>query len=409
VQALRPRGGGTVAPLRILFVNHTSDVSGAEVAMLRLLGALPSSYQRAVACPSGGPLAQRLAREGIEHLPIPGTAVSFRLHPRWTLVGLRDMVRSVRVLNAHVRRWRADVVHANGTRAGLLAARIRPHRAPALVVQVHDILPKGLVATAVARALAHSAERIVVVSDAGARAFDEHLSKPAARTLRISFDQSRFGVNGHQHGETRRALSVADDAPLLGEVAQITPWKGQLVAIEALALLHKRYPRAQLLLVGDVAFAGPSVRYDNAAYARQLRDRVAELGLEDSVHFLGRREDVPAIMAALDLLLLPSWDEPFGTVVAEAMACGTVPLVTSEGGPREIVQDAVTGRVLPPRDAQAWASAAADLLDQPQLLADMGFRAAQSVGYLTDAAYAEHAVQIYEQARASVNSHGVSP
>jgi len=155
---------------------------------------------------------------------------------------------------------------------------------------------------------------------------------------------------------TLAALGVADDAPPLGEVAQITPWKGQLVAIDSLALLHERHPRAQLLLVGDVAFAGPSVRYDNAAYARKLRQRVAELGLEDSVHFLGRREDVPAIMAALDLFLLPSWEEPLGTVVAEAMACGTVPLVTSEGGPREMVQDGVNGRLLPPHDAETLGS-----------------------------------------------------
>lgn len=372
--------------------------------MLRLVGALPSSVRCAVACPSEGPLVQRLTQEGIEHLPIPGTQVSFRLHPRWTLVGLRDMGRSVRLLHAQIRRWHPDVIHANGTRAGLLAMRLRPRRAPALVVQVHDILPRSRVATAVARLLAHSADHIVVVSDAGARAFNEHLTAPAARTLRISFDQGRFHADGHQPRVTRRALGVASDVPLLGEVAQITPWKGQLVAIESLAHLHRTHPRAQLLLVGDIAFAGPSVRYDNAAYARKLRERVAELGLQDSVHFLGRREDVPAIMATLDLFLLPSWEEPFGMVVVEALACGTVALVTSEGGPREIVQDGVTGRLLPPHDPEQWARAAAELLDRPELLADMGRRAAQSVRHLTDAAYAEYAVRVYEQARTSVNA-----
>jgi len=381
-------------------------MSGAEVAMLRLVSALPSSVRCAVACPSEGPLAQRLAQEGVERLPIPGTVVSFRLHPRWTLVGLRDIMRSVRALQAHVRRWRPDVVHANGTRAGLLATRLYPHRVPPLVVQVHDILPRSLVATAVARVLARSADRIVAVSDAGARAFDEHLIVPAATTLRISFDQNRFRVDGQRAHATRHALGVASDAPLLGEVAQITPWKGQLLAVETLAVLHRTHPCAQLLLVGDVAFMGPSVRYDNAAYARQLQERVVELGLQNSVHFLGRREDVPDIMAALDLLLLPSWEEPFGMVVAEAMACGTVPLVTSEGGPREIVQDGVTGRVLPPRDPETWARAAGELLDRPQLLADMGHRAAQSVSHLTDAAYAETAVQVYEVARASVVAPG---
>lgn len=83
--------------------------------------------------------------------------------------------------------------------------------------------------------------------------------------------------------------------------------------------MRRRHPAAQLVLVG-VAFDGAAVRYDNPSYERSLHARVAELGLDDAVHFAGQRHDIPEVMRDLDLLLLPSWEEPFGTVVVEAMS-----------------------------------------------------------------------------------------
>ncbi len=92
----------------------------------------------------------------------------------------------------------------------------------------------------------------------------------------------------------------------------------------------------------------------------------------DAVHFLGQRNDVPEILAELDLSLLPSWEEPFGLAVVESMAMGVPPLVTAVGAGPELVEDRVTGRLLPPRDPAAWAAAARELLSQPELLDRMG-------------------------------------
>src|SRR3954447_3698972 len=325
-------GRGRVAypRLRVLFVSHTGEFSGAEASMLRLLDALPPDVERAVACPPDGRLAAAVAQRGIEHRPIRGTAVSFRLHPRWTAVGLADLGRSVTELRAHVRRWRPDVLHANSTRAGLLAAPLR--RPPAVLVQVHDILPDGAVSAAVRHVLARSADAVVGVVDAASASFNVGLRAAPARTVRISIDAERLAGPRRDAREVRRSLGVPDGAPLLGEVAQITPWKGQIVAIEALAHVRAHHPDAHLVLVGDIAFTGPAPRYDNAAYLARLHERIAELGLEGAVHFAGHRDDVPDVMAALDLFLLPSWRDAFGTAAAEAMACGTVPLVSSDGG-----------------------------------------------------------------------------
>jgi len=363
--------------------------------MLRLLVALPADVDRAVVCPPQGRLAAAVAERGIDHLPIRGTSVSFRLHPRWTAVGVADLGRSVADLRGHVRRWGPDVLHANSTRAGLLAAPLG--RPPAVLVQVHDIMPAGAVSAAVRHILARRADAVVGVVDAASRAFNAGLGAAPARTVNISIDQERFGRPRARPDEVRRSLGVPEDAPLLGEVAQITPWKGQIVAIETLARVRERHPDAHLVLVGDIAFAGPAPRYDNAAYLSLLHERVAELGLEGAVHFAGHRDDVPDVLAALDLFLLPSWRDAFGTAAAEAMACGTVPLVSGDGGVPEYVEDGVSGRVLPPRDPDAWGRAASELLDDAPRREEMARRAREVARRFTDEASAAGMMAAYRE------------
>jgi glycosyltransferase involved in cell wall biosynthesis len=365
--------------------------------MLRLLRVLRTRHEVAVACPSEGPLADALDDQGIRRLAIPGTDVSFRLRPLTTTRGLIALAASSLGLLRAIRRWRPAVVHANGVRAGLLtvpAARLT--RTP-LVVQVHDNLPDGRIGRLVRLVIGAGADEVLAVSRSTARRFDAGLSRPVARTVYISFDRERF-LTTHDAARTRGELGVGTRTPLLGEVAQISPWKGQREAIETLAGVRRRHPDAVLLLIGHVAFAGKGVRYDNAAYLEGLHARARELGLEDAVRFLGRREDVPALVAALDVMLLPSWDEPFGTAALEAMAAGTVPAVGSIGGPAEYVEHGVSGLVLPPREPAVWAEAISDLLDDPERLAAMAARAREVPARFSDAAYAEGCMAAYEAA-----------
>jgi glycosyltransferase involved in cell wall biosynthesis len=296
-----------------------------------------------------------------------------------------------------IRRLRPDVVHANGVRAGLLTGiPARVTRTP-LVVQVHDNLPDGPLGRVVRRVIDATADEVIAVSRSTAARFDEGLPRPRTRTVYISFDRTRFDA-ASDDAATRAALGVAPDAPLLGEVAQITPWKGQLEAIDALAGVRERHPDAVLLLIGHVAFAGAGVRYDNHAYLESLHARVGELGLGDAVRFVGQRSDVPQLVSALDVMLLPSWDEPFGTAALEAMASGTVPAVGSKGGPAEYVEHGVTGLVLEPRDPAIWGRELTALLDDRERLAAMGAAARRASERFTDAAYSAGCVAAYEAA-----------
>lgn len=366
--------------------------------MLRLLEALPSDVERAVACPSSGPLAARLDQQGVERLPIAGTQLSFRLHPLTTPRGLADLERSALALARHARGWRADVVHANGLRAGLIAVAPSAGRRPAVVLQVHDRLTSGPASQAVRRVLARGCAEVMAVSRGVAEAFNAGLRRPVAKVVHIDVDHDRFRPGASDPAATRLELGVPEGAPLLGEVAQITPWKGQLAAIEALAELRRTHPDAILLLIGEVVFSGKGVRYDNERYLETLHARVRELGLGEAVRFLGQRNDIPAVMAALDLLLLPSWGEPFGTVVVEAMAVGTVPLVSDDGGAAEFVEDGVNGRTLPSSRPELWGRAAAELLDDRPRLAGMGRRAIETAARFSTAAYVSGCLSAYESA-----------
>jgi glycosyltransferase involved in cell wall biosynthesis len=176
-------------------------------------------------------------------------------------------------------------------------------------------------------------------------------------------DLRRFAAVRLTRAEARSRLGLGErDGPILAVVAQITPWKGQDDAIEIARRLLPRHPGLKLLLVGSPKFDSAATRYDNLAFLESLR-REASVSEADFVRFLGERDDVPEILRAVDLLLAPSWEEPFGRAVVEAMASGVPVVATDVGGPPEIIAETKGGLILPPRRPDAWAKAISALLD----------------------------------------------
>jgi len=384
--------------VRIVFVNHTAQWSGAEIALMRLVQTLASCHEVVVVCPQPGRLLDEVRARGLSWLALPETAASLRQHPVRTPLGMLQLARAGLALESIVRRVRPDVIHANGLRAGLIAAPgARWRRSPTLV-QVHDQLPHNVMGSTIRRTVSATADEVVAVSDKTARDFNFGLPVSKAHHIYISIDHQRFDPTIAGSSTLRAELGVGD-APLLAQVAQITPWKRQHTAIEALARLREIEPSAQLVLVGAVVFA--SERYDNQAYEQELHDLVRRLGLEGAVHFVGQREDVPELMKTVDLTLLPSVNEPFGTVVVESMAAGTPALVSDDGGMPEFVDDGVSGRVLTTHDPIAWAHAAADLLGDRHALKRMGAEAIRAARRFTDRQYAAQMEAAYERMRAA--------
>jgi glycosyltransferase involved in cell wall biosynthesis len=146
-------------------------------------------------------------------------------------------------------------------------------------------------------------------------------------------------------------------------------WKGHRELVEALAKVKQAVPEVRLFVVGvEDTLAAQSAE----SYAGQVRARVSELGLEENVIWAGWLEDVPAVMADLDVLAIPSWEEPFGLVVAEAMAMERPVVGFCSGALPEIITNGEEGLLVPARDVEALADALIRLLTDPCRRAEMG-------------------------------------
>jgi glycosyltransferase involved in cell wall biosynthesis len=269
-------------------------------------------------------------------------------------------------------RHAAELVHANSIRAGIVLALASMRRKPT-IVHVRDCLPPGRASKATLRLLASSATTMLANSRYTAASVRAMAPRARLEVVYNAVDLERFDPHRIDRAAARRRLGESEAGPaLLGVVAQISPWKGQETAIEALQLLRAAGTDAKLLLVGGAKFVSAATRYDNEAYLARLHALVADAGLKDSVAWLGEREDVPEIVRALDVLLLPSWEEPFGRAVLEALALEVPVVATAVGGPCEVIEDGREGYLVAPREPHAWADAVARVLASPDRGAAMG-------------------------------------
>ncbi|MEA2400319.1 MAG: L-malate glycosyltransferase [Thermoleophilaceae bacterium] len=386
--------------MRILLVNHTGAWSGAEVSLMRLVAGLAEHHELAIACPGEGRLAEEVDGAGVERLSIPAVDASLRLHPIQTPAGMRQLRAGGAALARAAREFRADIVHANTPRVGIMAGMGLRGSGRPFVVRAHEHLPLSTVGRAVRSLIVRTASGVAAVSDFTARRFNEGLPHPVATRVYNSIDQERFDPERVEPAPIRQELGLGARERLIGQVAQITPWKAQDVSIRALAELRARGVDAHLLLVGQVAFGGKHVRFDNHAFLNSLERLVDELSVRHAVHFLGQRDDVPELMRALDLSLLPSWEEPFGLVTVESMALGTPPLVSADGAGPELVDDGVTGVVVAAKRPDLWARAAEELLRDPDRLQLMGERSRGAAARFRDDVHAAEMLAIFERALA---------
>jgi glycosyltransferase involved in cell wall biosynthesis len=349
----------------VLYVNHTAAVSGAERSLLTLLGGLPASVQARVATPPG-PLAQAVGELGIPVSPIAATAGSLRLHPLHTPRALVEMSLAAAQVARAARRHRVDLVHANSVRAGVELA-LAPVGPAAKVVSVRDCLPTGALTTATTRLIGLAPTRVVANSRYTAELVRSSAPRARVEVVHPAIDLVRFDPAHLARDAARARLGTAGTREvLLGVVAQLSPWKGQDTAIEALALLCEQHVDAHLLLIGSAKFVASATRFDNEAYVGRLRELIAARGLGDRVSLLGERSDVPELVRALDVLLLPSHEEPFGRALLEALALEVPVVATSVGGPRELVREGREGFLAPPRQPAAWAQAVQRVLASPE-------------------------------------------
>lgn len=315
--------------------------------MLRSLP--PAEFECHVVVPAEPPLRSAFEETGAAVHVVPMERISrshdldawLRYAAGWPIAVAR-LVRLIRSLQV-------DVVHTNSLHSwyGWAAAALtrRPH-----VWHAREIVVQSDLARRVERVLTrHFATRVIAMSDAIAAQL------PGSNVVVIHETPDPDEFSPARAGRFRAASGIPDDVPLVGSAGRIDTWKGVDVLLDAFPDVKRRCPDAHLAIAG-----GPVAGKES--YAAALRARAATL---PDVHWLGPRDDLPSVLADLDVFVLPSTEpEPYGLVAVEALASGTPVVMTDAGGPQEIAAHATPGatRLVPPRDPAALAEAVGDVL-----------------------------------------------
>ena len=347
---------------RILFLDHVGVLGGAELSLLDVARHFAGEGQ--VALFEDGPFRERLeeAGVGVDVLAAPDSVKNVS-REGGKGGDLRSLPGVLALAWRVARRARGfDVLYANSQKSfvvGSVAARLA--RKP-IIWHLRDLLTDDHFSPS-HRRLAVSlgntlATRVIANSEATAQAFVASGGREAkVRVVYNGFDPAPFEAVTSGEAAAVRAEIGLGDAPAVGVFSRLSPWKGQHILLDALT----RTPGLHAVLVGGALFG------DEERYAASLHEKAVAAGIADRVHFLGFRRDVPKLMHAVDVVAHTSVSpEPFGRVVVEGMLAGKPVVATRAGGVLEIVEDGVTGRLVPPGDVEALAEALRTLLANPE-------------------------------------------
>lgn len=355
--------------MKILFYNHTGQVSGAERVLLMILARLDQGrFDQLVICPDQGPLLGMVRNLGVAAQSVPALEARFTWRVDRLLRYLKSFFSVIRQLRRKVESLKPDLIHANSIRAGLVATAATLGLGTRVVWHLHDLIPRHPMSTGIrVFAFLCTRTRMIAVSQAVAENFSGAISDLKRRTTVIlnAIELEKFQPNKTARQRVRDELSLVENQPVIGIVGQLTPRKGQLELIRAFAPVLSENPRAMLLVVGASLFNR------DHEYEQLLRETSRELGIDDHVRFLGARNDVAAVMQALDLLVINSTAEPFGLVALEAMACATPVLAAACDGLTEIIEHGVNGWLVAPQNQKKLVAAIVNLMRQPKLCAQL--------------------------------------
>jgi len=361
---------------RILFVDHTGALGGAELYLLDV--ARHYRQHAKVLLFEEGPFQERLSRAGIEVDVLEAAASLHAIQKQDGLLGAMKAVPGLLDLSTQVARQARsyDVVYANSQKALVAAGPAAWWAERPLIWNLHDLLSAdhfSPVNRQIAIRCANMfANRVIVNSKATGAAFAESGGRTPVKVVYNGLDAARFTPRPEtQLRALRRNLGI-DNAPLVGVFSRLAPWKGQHVLLEALTKLAG----VHALLVGDALFDG------DTSYAERLHHRATQLDIQNRVHFLGFRDDIPALMQLVDVVAHTSTaPEPFGRVIVEGMLAGTPVVATRAGGAREIIEHGKTGYLVEPGNAEALCAVIRQLLNddaQAQTLAQAACSVAQN-------------------------------
>ena len=344
-------------PITALFIIKPERGAGAEMVLVEAAARLNRERFKVI-CGLLTPDTEGLIPAGL-------ATVDFRMPGLNGWVWLRFLFKLCWVIY----RQRIDLIHVNsyvpGNYARLAAALMQ---VPIVIDHWHGFSRFSRKRRFICRFLARFTDLSLAVSQGVKDYLVQEIGLVPEKIRVVANGVDIAAIDAARPGdEMRRELGLPADAPVIGLVGRLDHWgKGHKELFAAMARLTARYP-VQALIVGG------------GRREAEIKQAAIDLGLADAVHFLGSRRDVPDLLHAMDIFVLPSYSEGLSLALMEAMAAGLAVVASAVGGNPELVADAETGLLIPPKDAEALAVALERLLADPTEAKAMGEKARQRV------------------------------
>ena len=395
--------------MRVLYLHAETELGGAGVSLLGLIQHLPGDrVQPVVAIPGTGGVQSRLSGLSIpfevaylhrfsyheERYAAQGGL--FRVKLYWHLLEIKALLALLLSLPAQyvslkrlIEKTKPDLIHINSIT--LLAAGLLARRWDVPVVwHVRDILAKNWLGRWAGVLIPKSADRVVAISRAVAGRLDNRQGNIVVVYNGIDLYRFRTERSG---AEARQDFDIPSDAPCIGFVGRLTQQKGFVDLLETAPAILKAMPAVHFLLVGSFVhaqgkgklrqFMDAILLYRSANDESAIRKRIDELGLASRFHLTGPRSDVPSLLAAMDVVALPSYSEGFGLTVVEAMAMGKAVVSTCVTAIPELLKHGRHGLLVEPGNRDQLADACIRLLQDTPLAYNYGKNARRRASVFT--------------------------
>ncbi|WP_108249616.1 glycosyltransferase family 4 protein [Planctomonas deserti] len=352
---------------RVLYCHPGAELYGSDRMALETVKALTRTGKVVeVVLPVAGPLWSHMEASGISarEVDVPVLRKEY-LQPRRLLSLVTESLRAIGQARREIADFAPDVVYVNTITqpVWIIAGWLSRKRVIVHVREAEDDLGRLL------RGVLVAPLKFATVVVSNSKSTDEFVERSSFFPL----PNREVIYNGKSWDPYAHSADEASAEPLdIIVVGRLSPRKGQDVVIDALALLHQRGRKATLAIVGDVY---PGYEW----YRDDLLEQAERLGVSAYCRFVGFVSDPETYLARSKVAVVPSRAEPFGTVAAEAMAAGKPTIVARTQGLIEIVEDEVSGLVVPSEDAPALAHALERILGDEELAADLAEAGARRV------------------------------
>ena len=337
--------------MNVLQILPQLNVGGVETGTLDLAKYLVRGGHKAVVVSAGGQLVDELKASGAIHYQLPVHKKSFL-----------NMLKLISEVAKIIKNEKIDIVHARSRVPAWIAYFACRRTNAVFITTCHGYYRKHFFSYVMGWG-----KRVIVLSNVIARHMIDDFSVPYERIKLIprSVDLEKFK---YISPDTKRK-----DEFNIGIIGRITPLKGHLYFIKAMAKVSRSVSRIKIWIVGDSPVS-------KQAYKEQVQVLVKRLGLSHCTEFLGTQRDIPGILSNLDLLVLATTThEAFGRVIVEAQASGVPVVATKVGGVVDIIDDGVTGLLVHPSDPVSMAEAALKIFKDKQLAVTLAENAYKKV------------------------------